>query len=432
MRLPPILLTAVFVLAACSESGVNSPDPINGNGKDPPSPIETQSFVPTSISIEIDGLPEPYATPSAVKRADISAVPSSPLLYVPEGFQVNVFASGLTGPRSLALAPGGDVFVAESGSNRIVVLRDSTGDGDADLRTIFAGGGDGLTRPFGLVFAEQALYVGGTTSIRRFPYEPQQLQAADAGDLVATLTANSSGHWTRDLVLSQDGSEMYVSIGSASNVSVESPPRATVQQMGLDGSGRRTVAGGLRNPVGLAVHPVTGAVFTVVNERDGLGDELVPDFMAEVQPGAFYGWPFAYLRPDLLDPRRMSGGQSESPDLASSTKTPAVLFQAHSAPLGLTFYDGDSFPARYRNGAFVAFHGSWNRSRATGYKVVFVPFNPDGSPAGHYENFLTGFLVGETNPRTWGRPVDVLVLADGSLLVSEDANGMIYRIQYYP
>jgi glucose/arabinose dehydrogenase len=224
---------------------------------------------------------------------------------------------------------------------------------------------------------------------------------------------------------------MYVSIGSATNVSVESSPRATVQEMSVDGTSRRTLASGLRNPVGLAVHPQTGVVYVVVNERDGLGDDLVPDYMAQLQAGDFYGWPYAYLSPDLLDPRRMSGGASEAPDLASSTKTPAVLFQAHSAPLGIAFYTGDSFPAHYRNGAFVTFHGSWNRSRPTGYKVVFVPFNDDGTPKGSYEDFLTGFLVNGTPAKAWGRPVDVVVLPDGSLLVSDDANGLIYRIQYY-
>jgi glucose/arabinose dehydrogenase len=274
--------------------------------------------------------------------------------------------------------------------------------------------------------------VAGSTTIRRFTYEPGQLEAAGPGVHVADLTSSLSGHWTRDLALSRDSTKLFVSIGSATNVSVESPPRATVQQMNLDGSGQITWASGLRNPVGLAINPVTGSVFTVVNERDGLGDELVPDYMAELLAGDFYGWPYAYLSPDRLDPRRTEGGVSEAPALAASTKTPAVLFQAHSAPLGIAFYDGDTFPGKYRNGAFVAFHGSWNRSSATGYKVVFVPFNSDGSPTGWYEDFLTGFLISSASPRAWGRPVDLLVLPDGSLLVSEDANGMIYRIQYHP
>lgn len=430
MRTAPVLIVAALGFVGCIDPGVNPPDD-DDRPNDPPAEIATQPLVPTPIRVEIDALPNPYATPSAVQSAAISPVPQSPVLNVPEGFKVNIFADGLTGPRSLALAPGGDVFVAESGSNRVRLLRDSTGDGDAELRSVFADGSDGLQRPFGLVFAEGSVYIAGSTTIRRFDYQPHQLAVEGGGEVVASLTQSSSGHWTRDLALSTDAKHMYVSIGSASNVSVEAPPRATVQQMRLDGSGRKTFAAGLRNPVGLAVHPVTDMVHVVVNERDGLGDDLVPDFMAQLREGEFYGWPYAYLTPDLLDPRRTNGGVSESPDLAASTKTPAVLFQAHSAPLGMTFYDGDSFPARYRNGAFVAFHGSWNRSNATGYKVVFVPFDQSGVPLGHYEDFLTGFLLSESNPRAWGRPVDLLVLPDGSLLLSEDANGLIYRIQYY-
>lgn len=431
MRLLTTLLLLLPLLAGCTDADLEPPDAIETMPGEPPAAVETRVLDPSPIRIALDDLPEPYATPSAANRAAIIPVPESPVLYAPAGFKVNVFVDGLTHPRSLALAPGGDVFVTESASNRIRVLRDSTGDGDAELRAVFADASNGMERPFGLVFAGSSLYVAGTTTIRRFAYEPGRLQVGDSGQIVASLTSSTSGHWTRDLALSKDGDRMYVSIGSATNVSVESPPRATVQEMNLDGSSQRTLASGLRNPVGLAVHPKTGAVYTVVNERDGLGDDLVPDFMAHLEPGDFYGWPYAYLAPDLLDPRRMTNGVSESPEWASTTKTPAVLFQAHSAPLGIAFYDGDSFPPEYKYGAFVAFHGSWNRSSATGYKVVFVPFGADGSPAGYYQDFLTGFLVSANSPNAWGRPVDLLVLGDGSLLVSDDANGVIYRIQYY-
>jgi glucose/arabinose dehydrogenase len=205
-----------------------------------------------------------------------------------------------------------------------------------------------------------------------------------------------------------------------------------VEVMNLDGSGRATFASGLRNPVGLDVHPTTGEPYTVVNERDGLGDDLVPDYLTRLQQGAFFGWPYAWLTPDRLDPRRMNGITSERPDLAALTTTPDVLFQAHSAPLGLRFYTGTQFPQPWRNGAFVALHGSWNRNTGTGYKVVFVPFDASGRPTGAYEDFLTGFLTDPTGPDTWGRPVGLLVLPNGSLLVSDDGNGRIYRVSYRP
>ena len=200
--------------------------------------------------------------------------------------------------------------------------------------------------------------------------------------------------------------------------------------MNLDGSARTTYAHGLRNPVGMDFHPVTAKLYTTVNERDGLGDNLVPDYLTKVQEGGFYGWPYAYLTPKYLDPRRLQGQVSENLQLAEQTITPDVLFQAHSAALGLKFYDGQQFPAYYHNGAFVAFRGSWNRDQGTGYKIVFVPFGEDNNPLGYYEDFLTGFLVNPSGPDSWARPVGLLVLPDGSLLLAEDGNSRIYRISY--
>jgi glucose/arabinose dehydrogenase len=200
--------------------------------------------------------------------------------------------------------------------------------------------------------------------------------------------------------------------------------------MNLDGSNQQTFAYGLRNPVGLAFHPQSGELYTTVNERDGLGDDLVPDYFTRVRSGEFFGWPFAYLSPDKIDPRHARNGQSTNPALASQTRSPDVLFQAHSAALGVQFYSGNTFPDRYRNGAFVAFRGSWNRSQGTGYKIVFVPFTADNRPAGYYEDFVTGFLTNPSGPNTWARPVGVLVLPDGSLLFTDEGNGRIYRVQY--
>ncbi|HEY9736941.1 MAG TPA: PQQ-dependent sugar dehydrogenase, partial [Trichocoleus sp.] len=237
-------------------------------------------------------------------------------------------------------------------------------------------------------------------------------------------------HWTRNVVVSPDQQTLYVSVGSRSNADEEPLPRAAVQVMNLDGSRIQVWASGLRNPVGLDFHPVTGELYTTVNERDGLGDDLVPDYLTRIRQGEFWGWPYTYLKADWLDPRHIVGGQSRRPDLAAQTRTPDVLFQAHSAALGLKFYDGQTFPERYRNGAFVAFRGSWNRSQGTGYKVVFVPFDENNRPLGYYEDFLTGFLVDPQQPTTWGRPVGLLTLPDGSLLLTEEANNRIYRVQY--
>jgi len=203
-----------------------------------------------------------------------------------------------------------------------------------------------------------------------------------------------------------------------------------VQVMNLDGSGRQTFVSGVRNPVGLDFHPRTGELYATINERDGLGDSLVPDYLTRLRSGEFYGWPYAYLSRDRLDPRLTQNGKSLRPDLVAKTRTPDVLFEAHSAALGLRFYNGNTFPAKYRNGAFVAFRGSWNRSQGTGYKVVFVPFNAEGRSQGYYEDFLTGFLTDPTVPTTWGRPVGLLTLPDGSLLITEEANNRIYRVQY--
>jgi glucose/arabinose dehydrogenase len=230
--------------------------------------------------------------------------------------------------------------------------------------------------------------------------------------------------------MSPDSKKLYVSVGSQSNADIEPLPRASVQIMNLDGKNQQTFASGLRNPVGLDFHPKSGQLYTTVNERDGLGDDLVPDYLTRIRQGQFYGWPYTYLKPNLLDPRHVQNGISVRPDLAAKTLMPDVLFQAHSAALGLQFYDGKTFPKKYHNGAFVAFRGSWNRNAGTGYKIVFVPFNAKFRPEGYYEDFLTGFLTDPSGPKTWGRPVGLLVLPDGSLLFTEEANNRIYRIQY--
>ena len=400
------------------------------NAAPPDSRVATKPLTPAPIRITLADLPQPFATNSASKSPNVIPIPANPSLNVPAGFEVNVFAAGLERPRWLALTPTGDVLVTETRQNRITLLGDPNQDGVAEQKQSFATANNGLNQPFGMAFAANYFFLGNTDALLRFPYEAGQRQLTGRGESLAPLPADGyNNHWTRNVVVSPDGQRLYVSVGSASNVDVEPAPRASVLTMNLDGQGS-TFASGLRNPVGLDFHPVTGDLYVTVNERDGLGDDLVPDYFTRLQPNQFYGWPYAYLAPDRLDPRQLQGNQSANPQLAARTQPPDLLFQAHSAALGLQFYDGQSFPERYRNGAFVAFRGSWNRNQGTGYKIVFLPFDANNRPAGSYEDFVTGFLTDPTGPTTWGRPVGLLTLPDGSLLFTEEANGRIYRIQY--
>ncbi len=393
--------------------------------------IPTNLLTPEPINIALTGLPEPYASESASQSPNVIPPPADATFNVPEGFAVNVFAEGLDRPRWLALTPEGDVLVTETRENRIRRLVDANGDGVAEQQETFATAQNGLDIPFGMAFADGAFFLGNTDEVLRFPYESGQAALEGRGDRIATLPGGGyNQHWTRNVVVSPEGDRLYVSIGSQSNASEEPLPRASVQTMALDGSGMRTFASGLRNPVGLDFHPATGELYATVNERDGLGDDLVPDYLTQVEEGAFYGWPYTYLTPDNLDPRQVVNGASKAPDLAAQTKTPDVLFQSHSAALGLQFYDGETFPERYQNGAFAAFRGSWNRSEGTGYKVVFIPFDESGRAEGNYEDFLTGFLIDPSGPTTWGRPVGLLTMPDGSLLVTDEANNRIYRVHY--
>ncbi len=393
--------------------------------------VPTEPLSPTPIRIALANLPKPFATQSTSKPPDVVPIPENPTLHVPNGFVVNVFADELDAPRWLALTPSGDVLVTETKQNRILLLRDSNGNGVANVRKTFAGSENGLYIPFGMAFANGSFFVGNTGAVLRFPYTKGLEQITGTGQKIANLTPGGyHQHWTRNVVVSPDGKKLYVSVGSRSNEGEEPLPRASVQVMNLDGSNQQTFAFGLRNPVGLDFQPKTKELYTTVNERDGLGDNLVPDYLTRLQQGQFYGWPYAYLTPKNLDPRLLRNGKSEQPDLVARTRTPDVLFESHSAALGLQFYNGKTFPEKYRNGAFVAFRGSWNRDRGTGYKIVFVPFDLSGRPQGYYEDFITGFLLNPTVPTTWGRPVGLLVLPDGSLLFTDEANNRIYRVQY--
>lgn len=400
--------------------------------KTPPQAIiTTKTLTPQPIRISIDDLPAPFATESASKSPQVVPIPQNPTLNVPPGFQVNIFAQKLNKPRWLALTPEGDVLVTETPDNRITRLRDTNGDGVADSFFTFAEAQNGLDAPFGMAFKDGYFFLGNQNMVRRYSYQPQQESLKGTGEKIADLPGGGyNQHWTRNVITSPDQQKLYVSIGSRSNVDSEPLPRASIQEMNLDGSQQKTFAYGLRNPVGMDFHPITKKLYSTINERDGLGDNLVPDYLTQVQESGFYGWPYTYFRPDLLDPRQSQNGKSNNPQLAAKTKSPDVLFTSHSAALGLKFYRGKTFPEKYRSGAFVAFRGSWNRDQGTGYKIVFVPFNEQNRPKGYYEDFLTGFLLAPQVPKTWGRPVGLLNLPDGSLLFTEEPNGRIYRIQY--
>ena len=397
----------------------------------PSTKIITESLIPKPIKIGLEDLPQPYASSSVSQPPQIIPIPAQPQLKVPPGFQVNIYAEGLNNPRWLALTPDGDVLVTETRKNRITLLQDQDQDGIVDARKTFADRNNGLDIPFGMAFAQGYFFLGNHNSVRRYSYGKGSNQLQGKGELITSLPGGGyRQHWTRNVIVSPEEAKLYISIGSRSNVDVEDLPRASIQVMNFDGTNRETFADGLRNPVGLDFHPITNKLYTTVNERDGLGDDLVPDYFTHVRKGGFYGWPYSYLSPRFLDPRHIKQNKSTNPELVSRTLTPDVLFQSHSAALGLQFYDGQTFPKKYHHGAFVAFRGSWNRSQGTGYKLVFIPFNDSGKPLGYYEDFLTGFLTDASIPSTWGRPVGLLVLPDGSLLFTEEANGSIYRVQY--
>jgi glucose/arabinose dehydrogenase len=383
--------------------------------------------------ITLADLPPPFETPAVSNSPMTRPRPEGALPQTPSGYAVKLYATGLEQPRLIRVAPNGDLFVAESKPGRIKVLRGTKPDGTAETIEVFA---SGLDRPFGIMFYPAGpnpthVYVGNTNSIVRFPYQngdlkprgPQEtLVPADSGQI-----AGGGGHWTRDIAFSRDGSKLYVGIGSASNVDdPDTKPaekeRATVLEFNPDGSGRRVYAAGIRNPVGLVIHPTTGQLWVSVNERDDLGDNLVPDYITHVQEGGFYGWPWFYMGGNQ-DPRH----KGKHPELKSKVITPDVLLQSHTAPLGFAFYTGTQFPAADRDSIFAASHGSWNRAMRTGYKVIRVPLK-NGTPTGEYEDFMTGFVTPEG--RVWGRPVGVAVAPDGSLLVSDDQSNSIWRVSY--
>lgn len=387
-------------------------------------PADAVERVGERHDVSPNNMPAPYSSPAVANSAERVRRAAAQVPAVPPGFKANAFATGLSHARWLAVAPNGDVFLAEPGPGKITLLRDEKGNGRADLMTTFA---SGFEYPHGMAFHGGYLYVADVRGVWRVPYRDGQTKTVDAPEQVTAEGAigDSSGHWTRNIAFAPDGTHFYVAIGSASNIGEEAAPRATVQEFDASGHNQRTFASGLRNPVGIAFYPGSNDLFVVVNERDGLGDELPGDYLTHLERGAFYGWPYAYL-----GPHPQPGYGDKRPDLVRTTVVPDQLFRAHSAPLGLAFYRGTAFPAHFRGGAFVALHGSWNAATPRGYMVAYVPFE-NGRPKGGYESFATGFWVaGTSRAEVWGRPVGLAEGKDGSLLVADDVSQSVWRISY--
>jgi glucose/arabinose dehydrogenase len=382
--------------------------------------------------VTIADMAKPFETPSANNFPRVIPRPQGAWPKAPEGFEVTEYANKLTEPRVIVRAPNGDLFLAESRGNRIRVLRDADGDGKPEVNQVFA---TGLSRPFGIAFYPvgpdpKYVYVGNTDSVVRFPYQNGDTKVSGEKETIVrdipsgNERVGGGGHWTRDLEFSADGKTLYVSVGSRSDVGDDAREnrRARILAFDPDGKNERVFAHGIRNPVGLATHPQTKQLWTSVNERDGLGDHLPPDYITHVEEGGFYGWPWFYIGPNQ-DPRY----KGKHPELKDKVIVPDVLLQSHMASIDMTFYDGSQFPKEYLYDAFAAEHGSWNRARRTGYKVIRVPMR-DGKATGEFEDFLVGFVTKEGN--VWGRPAGVAVAKDGALMVTDDASGTVWRVAY--
>jgi glucose/arabinose dehydrogenase len=371
-----------------------------------------------ALQVNRGTLPPPYKTPSVNNGPRVIPRPNGAELHLPAGFRADVFAEGFDVPRFMALGPSQELLLADSSRHGAVYLLWNNG---KERRKLI----DGLDRPYGLAFWKDYLYVAETTALKRYKYDAKGMRVASRGEEVVSMAHFSGGHWTRTVLFDRRGEKMYLTIGSGSNVSTgEDPRRAAINRYNPDGSGHEIFASGLRNVIGLRWYPGTDTLWAAVQERDALGDDLVPDYFTSVRQGGFYGWPYAYAGPNE-DPRH----KGERPDLVQKTIAGDVLLGSHVAVLDFIFYTGRQFPKQYQGSAFLAFHGSWNRSRRVGYEVAWVPFR-DGKPSGGPQEFLTGFLLSPDKREVWGRPVGLLEMPDGSLLVSDDGGGKIWRITY--
>lgn len=414
-----LALVAVFALASCKKDRVTKEEKQEAKA-------EGSTTVQTAIGPLT--LVAPFTTESTTKRNSMVDWPEGQTPKAPAGFTVTKFATDLKNPRNSYIAPNGDIFVAESGTSgsadQITVFRDKDKDGNYETRAVFA---EDLNQNYGMLVLKNYFYVANTDGLYRYPYKTGDLKLAGKGEKIVELPGKGyNNHWTRNLLANADGSKIYISVGSSSNVGENGMEnevrRACILEVNPDGSGERIYASGLRNPVGMDWNPANKELWTAVNERDELGDDLVPDYITSVKEGGFYGWPYSYYG-QIGDPR-MKG---KAPDLVAKAIVPDVPVGSHTAALGFTFYNADAFPADYKGGAFVGQHGSWNRSILSGYKVLFVPFK-NGKPSGPPQDFLTGFIADEKKAQAWGRPVDVTVMNDGSLLVNDDSGNTLWKV----
>ncbi|MEO8794994.1 MAG: sorbosone dehydrogenase family protein [Daejeonella sp.] len=427
-----LVVSAVIVLQSCESKNAAISSP------------KTQTGISDSII-----LPPANQTKSVRNFSKVIGWPKGKTPVAPAGFTVDRYADDFVSPRWMYVCPNGDVLVAEANTelgtftkfaasligitksqrfdksaNRITLLRDTNGDGKPDLKKVFL---SGLNQPFGMLIIGNSFYVANTDGLWKYPYTSGQTEITATGKKIVKLPAGGyNNHWTRNIISNPDSSKIYISVGSGSNVAehgmVNEVRRANILEINPDGSGEIIYASGIRNPVGMAFAPGTSTLYTAVNERDELGDNLVPDYFTSVKKGGFYGWPYSYFG-QHLDPRI---SQQNLP-LVKTAIVPDIALGSHTASLGLAFYTGNNFPEKYKNGAFVAQHGSWNRSVISGYKVMFIPFE-NGKPSGKPEDFLTGFISDVQNEEVYGRPVGLAVLPDGSLLVADDASNIIWRV----
>src|SRR5947199_2205624 len=343
-------------------------------------------------------LPPPFATPSSTNRPRVIAQPEGTQLHVPPGFTIELFAEGFEQPRYMTLGPSKEILLSDSKGGTVYILK-------PERKKLI----EKLDRPYGLAFWKDYLYVGETTSVKRYKYDASQMTVG-AGEEVVPMKDFGKGHWTRAVLFDRDGKKMYVGVGSSSNVDAGDPEmRAAINRFNPDGSGHEIFASGTRNPTSIHFYPGTDTLWASIQERDLLGDDLVPDYFTHIQRGGFYGWPYAYIGSNE-DPRR----KGEKPDLVAKTIVPDVILPAHVAVLDFIFYTGKQFPTEYRGGAFLAFHGSWNRSKRVGQSIAFLPFKNTKPAAEQLREFLTGWMLSPEKREVWGRPVALLQLPDGS------------------